>query len=221
MSDSGHSTISPASGDDAGEDRCRRSLSALIDQLAVQTASDTLTITDLVAWFQDRATLALMMIFGILNILPHPPGTSVVVGLPMLYLSLAMMLDRPPWFPRIVTERGISRSLFAAVATRATPVLRRCERLLRPRLSWLSRGLASRLSGLLCLVLSVILILPVPFGNIAPAACVTLLALAIAARDGLWVLFGWALSLACVVLMSGIVVTTLYLVARVVTGLFS
>lgn len=178
-------------------------------------------MTDLVAWFQDRATLALLMIFGILNILPNPPGSSMILGLPMLYLSLAMLLGRRPWFPRIVMERGISSSTVATIATRASPVLRRCERLLRPRLVALVQEWAFRLSGLLCLVLSVILILPVPLGNIPPAACMTALALALAMRDGLAVLVIWILSLACLVLMSGIIAATFLLVTQVVTGFLS
>ena len=80
---------------------------------------------------QDRATLALMMIFGILNILPSPSGSSTILEMPMLYLSLAVMLDRQPWFPRIVMERSISTSMFAAISARTTRGLRRCERLLR------------------------------------------------------------------------------------------
>jgi len=56
-----------------------------------------LTITDLAAWFEDRAILALMLIFGILSILPNPPGTSLVLGLPMFYQSFAMLLDREAW----------------------------------------------------------------------------------------------------------------------------
>lgn len=221
MKDSSQPATVPASDDDAGEDRSRQPLSYLIDRLATRTVSGRLTMTDLVAWFQDRAPLALLMIFGILNILPNPPGSSIILGLPMLYLALAMLLGRQPWFPRIVMDRGISSSAVAAIAARASPVLRRCERLLKPRLSALVQDWAFRLSGLLCLVLSVILILPVPLGNIPPAACMTALALALAMRDGLAVLVVWILSLACLVLMSGIIAATFLLVAQVVTGFVS
>ncbi|WP_306751657.1 exopolysaccharide biosynthesis protein [Paracoccus actinidiae] len=222
MSDGSQPALSPASEEDAGdEDRSRQPLSRLIDRLAARRASDRLTLTLLVAWFQDRATLALLMIFGILNMLPNPPGSSMILGMPMLYLSLAMLLDRRPWFPRVIMERGISSAMVATIAARASPVLRRCERLMRPRLHALSEGWAYRVSGLLCLILSIILILPVPLGNIPPAACMTALALALAMRDGLGVLLVWALSLTCLVLMSGIIVATVLLVARVATGFLS
>ena len=47
------------------------------------------------------------------------------------------------------------------------------------------------------------------------------LALALAMRDGLAVLAVWILSLACLVLMSGIIAATFLLVAQVVTGFVS
>ena len=83
MSDGSQPALSPASEEDAGdEDRSRQPLSRLIDRLAARKASDRLTLTLLVAWFQDRATLALLMIFGILNMLPNPPGSSMILGMP-------------------------------------------------------------------------------------------------------------------------------------------
>ncbi|MBK4216688.1 exopolysaccharide biosynthesis protein [Paracoccus caeni] len=212
---------SPESDTDAEGDRSNKPISSLIEELPRQTTGERIAIGDLVLWFEDRATLALMLIFGILNILPNPPGSSVVLGLPMLYLSAAMLLDRQPWFPRIVMDRGISASLFQTLAYRGTPYLRRCEQLLRPRREQLSQGWAFRFSGLLCLILSIILILPIPFGNIPPAACMTFLVLALAMRDGISILLGWFLSLVCIILMSGVVAASVIFVWHLLVGLLS
>lgn len=197
------------------EDRSRLPLSTLIDELAL-SVTDRVSVADLMAWFGGRAGVALLLIFGILNILPNPPGSSTVLGLPMLYLSLAMMLGRPPFFPAVITRRGLSAAMFTAIAARATPVLRRFERILHPRLSVLCDAIAFRITGALCLVLSFILVLPIPLGNIPPAACMCVLAVASVARDGLWVLIGWIASLVCIVLMSGITIATLHVIAQFV-----
>ena len=75
MSDGSQPALSPASEEDAGdEDRSRQPLSRLINRLAARKASDRLTLTLLVAWFQDRATLALLMIFG-----TGPAGSDALV----------------------------------------------------------------------------------------------------------------------------------------------
>lgn len=195
------------------EDRSRLPLSDLLDRFAAE-GRDRVSLSDLVHWFGSRATLALLLIFGILNILPNPPGSSAVLGLPMLYLSIALIRDREPVFPQAILRRSFSGSLFAAIATRATPVLRRFERIMHPRFEPVTEGVASRVTGGLCLVLAFILVLPIPLGNIPPAACICVLALAAIARDGLWVLIGWAASVLCVVLLSGATIATLHFIAQ-------
>lgn len=34
-----------------------------------------------------RGPIGLMLILAFTNVIPHPPGTSAALGLPMLYLS--------------------------------------------------------------------------------------------------------------------------------------
>lgn len=117
------------SSDTSEEDRSRLVLSDLLDRFAAE-AGERVSLSDMIHWFGSRATLALLLIFGILNILPNPPGSSAVLGLPMLYLSIALMRDRPPAFPQTILRRSLSGGLFSAIATRATPILRRLERIM-------------------------------------------------------------------------------------------
>jgi len=210
-----------SSSDVSEEDRSHLPLSVLIDRLCTEARTERFSIADLIGWFEQRATVALLLIFGILNLLPNPPGASAVLGLPMVYLSVAMILNKPAFFPKTVARRGLTRSMFTTIATRATPVLRRVERVLRPRLAPLSSALAMRFTGLVCLVLSTILVLPVPLGNIGPAACMCLLALATVARDGLWMLIGWALSVLCIVLLSGVTIATIHFLVQLLLRLTS
>lgn len=202
------------------EDRSQLPLSDLLDQFAAK-AGERVSLSDLMLWFGSRATLALLLIFGILNILPNPPRSSAVLGLPMLYLSIALMRDRAPVFPQAILRRSLSGNLFSAIATRATPILRRFERVMHPRLERFSEGFASRVTGVLCLVLAFILVLPIPLGNIPPAACMCLLALAAIARDGVWVMIGWVASCLCIVLLSGATIATLYFMAQFALRFFA
>jgi hypothetical protein len=83
--------------------------------------------------------------------------------------------------------------------------MRRAERLSRPRWTWLAVGLAERVIGLWCAVLSVVLILPVPFGNIGPGIAICVLAFALLERDGKAALSGVLVSLAALVLAWGVI----------------
>ena len=72
--------------------------------------------------------------------------------------------------------------------TRAVPQLRRVERLIRPRLSFLGGMPFIALFGLQTLWLALILVLPIPFGNWPPAIATAMLALGMIQRDGVLML---------------------------------
>jgi len=63
----------------------------------------------------------------------------------------------------------------------------------------------SYLVGLVCLVLAVVLVLPVPLGNMLPALAISLLALGVLERDGVWILAGLATTAVSAVVVSGVV----------------
>ena len=58
--------------------------------------------------------------------------------------------------------------------------------------------------GLVCFVLSVILALPIPLGNIPPALAICLMALGILERDGGWIVAGLITAAIGVAIVSGV-----------------
>jgi hypothetical protein len=98
---------------------------------SIDTGSDT-TIGDLVDSLGERAFGALMFIFAVPNILPTPPGTSSILGLPLVILTWQVLIGRQSlWLPSIVRQRRISRDLIATFVTKVTPAMARIERILR------------------------------------------------------------------------------------------
>jgi hypothetical protein len=66
-----------------------------------------------------------------------------------------MILGRSrPWLPQAVLLRSISREDYARVIGKALPSLVRVERILKPRLSFLTVAVAERLIGCVCLIQS-------------------------------------------------------------------
>jgi hypothetical protein len=84
------------------------------------------------------------------------------------------------------------------------PWLARAERLLRPRFGVLTRQPAQYGLGLVCLLLSIVIFLPIPLGNMLPALAVCLIALGLLGRDGVCVLLGLLAALAAVGLVWGV-----------------
>jgi hypothetical protein len=192
----------------------RLPLSQVLHGLADDPIRERISIADLLAALGDRAIGALLFIFAFPNVLPTPPGTSAVLGAPLLFLAAQLAFGRPPWLPAIITKRSMSRDDFQTLIRRLAPWLARAEKLLKPRLSSLALPPMEYLIGLMCLLLAVLLALPIPLGNMLPALAISLIALGVLERDGLWVLAGMLTAGIATVVVSGVVF------AMIKTGIF-
>lgn len=183
----------------------RTALSAMLDEIAADARRERVAVGDLLEALGDRALGALLFVFAFPNVLPVPPGTSALLGAPLVFLAAQLAFARKPWLPAWIAQRSMARTDFAALMRRVGPWLARAERLLRPRASALAVPPMEYLIGLVCLLLALLLVLPIPLGNMLPALAISLLALGILERDGLWVLGGLAAAVAAVALVSGVV----------------
>jgi hypothetical protein len=167
-------------------------LSEILTSIAANETRDRVSVADLFDVMRDRAFGALMLLFAVPNVFPLPPGSSAILAAPLVFLTAQLALARPtPWLPRFITERSISRSDFARTVAKVSPWLARIERLLRPRLGYLTRPPFEQLIGVMCLILAILLLLPIPLGNMPPALAICLFSLAILERDGIAALVGW------------------------------
>ena len=182
-------------------------LSDILSALAADQTRERISIADLFEVMRDRAFGALMLIFAAPNVLPLPPGASSVLGAPLIFIAAQLALARPgPWLPKFMAERSMAQPIFAATVGKVSPWLAKTEKLLRPRLSFLTRPPFEQLIGVMCLILAIILFLPIPFGNMPPALAICLFSLAILERDGIAAILGWIVAIASI----AIVWTVLY-----------
>ena len=187
----------------------RPTLSKVLSALAASWDQPRISVAQLIFALGDRGLIGLLLILAFANVIPNPPGTSAVLGLPMLYLTWQLMRGGMPWLPRFLADRSFDIGHFRTVIARAMPYLNRVERLLRPRLPMLSGPGGKKLLGGICLILSIVLVLPIPFGNLLPAAAIAIIALGALERDGLWIVGGVVFGVASTVFMaSAIVVIT-------------
>jgi hypothetical protein len=184
------STLAPAVSSDTDAEPRQRFSEVLINLASRSTPA--ISLGDVLDAFGDRAFGALMLVFAAPNMLPLPPGLSAVLGAPLLFVTAQLMLGRPTlWMPRFIRRQSISRDFFVRLTTKLSPILQRMERGLRPRLALLLHPVNERIVGAACLLLAIILLLPIPFGNIPPAWALAAFALGILERDGLATLVGW------------------------------
>lgn len=162
-----------------------RRLSSILEELAVG-AREAITVAQIRDAMGDRGFAALLVVFSAVNMLPLPPGATLVLGLPLLLVALQMVLgSRTAWLPRFLLDKSIAVERFRGLSKRAVPYLRWIERLIRPRYWPFARDGADRVIGMIALVLAIAVTLPIPFGNWFPAFSCALVGLALSERDGL------------------------------------
>ncbi|HET6971601.1 MAG TPA: exopolysaccharide biosynthesis protein [Phenylobacterium sp.] len=173
-----------------------RPLSAILNEIA-DSEAQRITVAELASHFGGRAIGALLFVFGLICVLPLPPGATTIFGLPLLLLAPQLMLGAAqPWLPERVKGRSIPTDSLRPSLLRAIPWLRRAEAVSRPRLPLLFRPWGQRLIGGVCTVLALVLILPIPLGNMLPALAVSTLSFSLIQRDGLIALLGHAAAIA-------------------------
>ncbi len=198
-------------------------LSSVLSEMANDRTRETISISDIVTHMGERAFGALLLVFALPNLIPHGiPGVSAVLGLPMLFIAWPMMLGKDKlWLPEWLRTRAVKRTDFARIVNKVIPWLKRIEKMLRPRLPIMELPLAEQFIGLGILILAVLLILPIPFGNFLPALAISILALSIIARDGIALIVGVATGIGSGIYVSGLVYGTIKSVGFLLAKIFS
>lgn len=191
-------------------DRKPRRLSDIFQEISYEPAAtdERISLGHLIDGFGNRAFGALLFIFAVPVALPIAiPGISAVLGTPLLFLSWQLMRGREqPWLPEVMRSRSFRRADFAGMLQRVLPSIRRVERLVGPRLIWMTNRRGEQVIGLFAFVLAVVLFLPIPFGNTVPALAIAILALSVLERDGVAAIAGTLVGLAGIAVVSGVVV---------------
>lgn len=193
-------------------------LSEVLAELAADEAHERISVGDLLAAMRRRAIAALLFVFAFPNILPTPPGTSAVLGLPLVFLAAQMALGLRPWLPKFIAKRSMRRQDFAKFTDKASPWIAKAERLLRPRAEAFTGPPFEYVVGGICFVLAVVLLLPIPLGNMLPALAICVFALGTLERDGVWIIAGVVLSVVSVVVVWGVLFALLKSVLFIVSG---
>lgn len=178
-------------------------LSEAVGALAARFAETTLTLGEVIDALKGRAWTLVIMLLALPFCTPIPlPFVSTPFGLAIALISLRLALGQRPWLPRRLLAKPLPRGFFGRLLVVSQKILRVLEKLLRPRLAWLTESAAlTRLHAVtMCACACVLLLpLPIPFSNVFPAAAILLLAGGLLERDGLAIVAAYALVAAGVV----------------------
>lgn len=163
-------------------------LSQRLALIAETSGPDRISLSDLARQLHSRVWGGLLVIFAAINVIPLPPGTNTIIAIPLVLVSAQMVFGRSsPWFPARIDRRGVTRTELQALIAKMGWFEARVERVFRPRLGHLTGATATRVIGLVCMMLSVIAGLPILMIHNAPAVAIVLFGLALIYRDGVLV----------------------------------
>ncbi len=154
----------------------------------------------------------LIVLFALPNLLPvYIPGLSPIFGIPLMIICAQLAMGLPaPRLPRFLTARSMKRTDLLLIAEKATPWLRRVERWVRPRPSFVTSRVGERLIGAYGVWLSMIVIVPLPFTNGPPSLACLIMAIGLMEEDTLTILGGAAFGIVASFLGLSIIGTVFY-----------
>lgn len=163
-------------------DAVREPTSAVLEKLLDGAAGDYVSLGWLIEGLRERSFGIVMLILGLVALIP---GASGVVAILLMIPAIQMMLARKgPVFPGFLARRRISKRKLARLIARTNPVLRRIERVVRPR--WPTPFEATKMAvGFVVLLLAATLLAPIPFSNVIPGLVIVLLSFAYLEEDGI------------------------------------
>jgi membrane protein YqaA with SNARE-associated domain len=101
--------------------------------------------------------------FALPNLIPLPPGATMVLGLPMIFVAWQVVIGyQKVWLPRAIADYAIDRATFQRMVARVSPWLRNAENWVRPRNWPLDGAVRERLFGVFALLLSIICVCRFP-----------------------------------------------------------
>jgi len=178
--------------------------SHVLRNFSASLTTPRVTVAEIVKALADRGLGVLIAIFALPNVLPSTvPFGNVPAGISVIVFSVQLLLGMQHLIlPDFIGNRSIRTGTFKMFAPRVASVLSWIERLLAPRQAWVTGMVAERIVGAICVVLSIVSTIPIPFAHNMPALGLTLIGLGLIERDGIAILAGIVIGITGVVLLA-------------------
>lgn len=191
-------------------DHERRPTSEFLEKVVSDHSNDFVSVGELNNAMRERGFGVLMAVAALPACIPTPFPMLIytkIVALPILVLCFQMIYGKDsPWLPRWIAQKKIARKTLADIASKGAERMRKIEKLLKPRMAFLSTKTGEKIIGIFAFWFAVSIALPLPFTSFLPAMGILLMSLGLLGKDGLIIAAGMAVG------SVGLVITWLVLV---------
>ncbi|MGB3336865.1 MAG: exopolysaccharide biosynthesis protein [Devosia sp.] len=181
--------------------------------------SGKLTCNGLIDVVGPDSHILAILVFSVLNLLPGPPGYSVVIGLAIMAFAVMMLIRKPLRLWPFVGERQIPLNILVKLLEFLAGFTRFISRFSSPRVPALSAPVLLPLVAIMAFIFGVAMLVPIPFTNTLPSLGLAIIGVGMLNRDGIAVLAGSAVAIVGLVLLAcalWIVLTLTLLVSDVI-----
>lgn len=171
---------------------------------------ETVTLREVLGLLHGRGYVLLVMLLALPFCTPVPlPGLSTPFGLIITIIGVRLALGAKPWLPARLLDTRLPPKIFAKVFAFTRRIILGFERLLRPRMLWVtgSAGLLQLHAVPIVICAAMLLLpLPIPFSNIVPAWGIMLIAGGLLERDGAFIIAGYVATLITIAFFAAIAI---------------
>lgn len=177
-------------------------LNGMLDSLEGAGEGDgRVAVADILDTIGQRSFGPMLLVPGLIVLSPIAgiPGVGTAAGVAVFLIAGQLLIGcKNFWLPGFIRRREVGRERLEKSVRTLRPAARIVDRILRPRLDFLTRRPFVYVVAATCVLLA--LMLPVldmvPFTSLIPAAAITAFGLAIIAHDGAVAAIAFVLSLA-------------------------
>jgi len=175
------------------EEKKEHSTSETLALVVVNNKNHTMSVGDIKNSMHERGFGILLAIAALPLCLPIPvpPGYTTFFSIPLFIFSVQMIFGmHAPWLPAWITKKQVKRATLEKLIEKANPWLRKIEKHLKPRLTYISVRAWERIIGIFTFVFALSMSLPLPLTNFPPGWGILIMSLGLLSKDGLTILAG-------------------------------
>ena len=175
-------------------------LESVFETALDETDGEKVSVGELMDRFGHRSFGPFFLVMGLITVVPPIggiPGLPAIVGLIILLFSTQMLLGMDHvWLPSKIEEMSLSKDRIETAHDKLSGFLAEIDRFVTHRLEWAAGGAARYVAAVIVSLLALALI-PlelVPFAVAIPGWAISMIGLALMARDGAFMLLAFAIA---------------------------
>lgn len=174
---------------------------------ALDKSQDKLQMQQLLDQVKEKGFGVLLALLSLPSALPIPAaGYSVPFGVILVVLSVQMISGRKvPYAPNWMGNRSIGKDFATKMISGADWFLKKTEWLIRPRMQWINSRGGRVFMGVLTLFMAILMLIPIPLTNTAPAMVIFLIGVGLSEKDGFFAILACIAGTFAVFLYSAVI----------------